>query len=88
MATIEITITAGAQTYTNTKNVSTAHLLRLLAAQKARLNLPSGASQPEVADALIADTYDTWRQQTLVEERNTATETSLDAVTPIDWTDV
>ena len=59
MATVTISITAGANTAGRTKTITAPHLLRFLAAQRKILGLPSATDDEVVqawADRILAET--------------------------------
>jgi hypothetical protein len=57
MATMTIQIVAGGTTYTRSKTISGADLVRLIAAEKAGLDLPVNSTDQQVFDAWAEDLY-------------------------------
>lgn len=86
MATIKIEIVAGANTYTSTKTVSAAHLVRLLDAQKSLRDLEDGVTNEQVAEAWFSHVFKTTRGAVADYERRVAREASDDAIADIDLT--
>ena len=86
MATIKVEIVAGANTYTRTKIISAAHLVRFVAAERVLLNMTGAQTDAQVAAAWADKIFEETRQAVLGVEKQTAADTALSPITPIDFT--
>lgn len=86
MATLKIEIIAGAQTYTNTKTVTVAHLVRWIAALRVRFNMTGAETDAQVADAFFATVFAQAIEDTRAVEKQKAADTAIGAVAPIGFT--
>lgn len=90
MATVTIQIVAGAQTYTNTRTITSAHLLRFIEAYKRVLDTPSspssGLTDEQVVNRWANDVFASARELVLQQETQVAVEASTAGITAIEFT--
>lgn len=86
MATIKIEIVAGANTYTRTKTITAAHLVRWVAAKRIQLNMTGAQTDAQVAAAWADVIFEAERQSVKGIEDQAAVDTAKAGVTPIELT--
>lgn len=86
MATIKIEIVAGGNTYTRTKTISAAHLVRFIAAQRILLNMTGAQTDEQVAAAWADRVLEDARQAVKGVEVQTAYDAAVAPIAPIDLT--
>ncbi len=84
MATIQIEIIAGGDTFTVTKTITGAHLVRFIAAQKERLSLEDPVTDADIADAWARSVFKQARGEVHAFEHQLAVEVAGDGVEEID----
>ena len=88
MATVTITVVAGAQTFTNTRSITGPNLVRFIAAYKTTKPppLPPENTDSDVLARWAGDSCQSARDRVRRVEQDAASSAATAAVTSIEWT--
>lgn len=86
MATVKIETVAGGNTYTVSKTVTAAHLVRFIAAQRVLLNMTGSETDEQVHTAWAQKVFDQGKADVKAVERQSASDTAVASVTEIGFT--